>query len=179
MKHISSFFFGLALIFSQKSFAQNLYASLDWSMAAVVSNNDYTNGSTDGTPAFTFGANFDPIAVELTYKKYGLNNSHNNYELEFQQTIIGLGARFNHGPFLFSRFGLHYLDIESLTEHPQQRPLNFPFDGTAIGFYLGGGLQIPFTESFAFQTAMQLETSKRDLTILGALVGFKYSFMEL
>lgn len=161
--------------------SQTLEVGLDWSMGAVVSASDATNGATDGAPSLALAFDFQGIAAEVFYKKYelthGSEDSPDENTLQFQQSIIGLGARLTHNPFFISRFGLQHVDTETSTSDGQD--FNLGINEKKIGFYAGTGLQIPLAAGLRFQTIGQIETSSQDLTVLTLLLGLRYPLTEL
>lgn len=183
MKAFHAFILTLATLGSTPIWAQGLEVGIDWNMGAIVSSNDYTNGATDGTPSLSLAFDFEGLAAEIFYKNYKLDHVYDNSlgrnELEFDQKIFGLGVRLTHGRFLLSRLGLHYVDTQTKAVNSNGEELKFDFDEPTVGFYGGGGIQIPLTETLHFQTVGQLETSKRDLSVLTLLFGFRYQFTQL
>jgi hypothetical protein len=173
----------LTLFFTQKSWAQTLYTSLDWHMVAVVSNNDYTNGASDGAPGVTLGADFGGIAIEGFYKKYKLEetieNSNGETEVKFKDNIFGIGARLTHNIFFMSRFGILIRETSASAVNSRDKIVKFDVDGTHVGFYFGGGIQLPISDDFFFQTSLNLETGATDLTSFGFFVGVRYHFIGL
>lgn len=163
--------------------AQFLYAGLDWKIAAVVSSSDYTNGAATGDPGLTLGVDFDVAALEFGFVRYTLKNEVDDFrgetELQINDLQLSLGARLKHGPFFFSRIGLIYHDIETESENNRGTELEFSHDGSTIGLYLGGGMELPFNDRFAFQTSINLETANKDITIFSLYLGFKIRLADL
>lgn len=183
LSSLASLFLFLLILSPIKSQAQSLYAAIDWHMVAVVSSNDYTNGISDGAPGLTIGADFGGIAVEGFYKRYKLAGTYENAdgltEMEFKDNIFGIGAKLTHNIFFLSRFGFLFHDVESNTVNSLGKIVNFGNDGTHVGFYFGGGVQLPISSDFFFHTTLNLETGPTDLTTLGLFVGLRYNFMGL
>lgn len=170
-------------LFLPQVYAQSLFAALDWNMAAVVSSSDYTNGASDGAPSLTLGADFGFAAVEAFYKRYKLEqkveNSIGETDVLFEDNIFGIGARFTHNIFFLSRFGILVHQIETGAVNDRGSTVRFPYDGSHVGFYFGGGVQIPIGADFFFQSSINLETSTSDLTTIGMFLGFRYHFLGL
>lgn len=183
MKAAILIFTALTVLFPTPSLGQGLELGLNWSMGAVVSANDYTNGATDGTPSLNLAFSFNDLAVEIFYKNYQLSHTYENSlgknDLEFDQKIFGMGIRFTHAEFFLTRFGLQYVDTQTKAINDNGKKLDFDFDEPTIGLYGGGGIQIPLTKKLSFQTIGQLETSQSDLTVLGLLFGFRYQMTKL
>lgn len=172
-----------SLFLVPKTYGQSLFAALDWNMVAVVSSNDYTNGASEGAPGFTFGADFGFAAVEAFYKRYKLEqtveNSIGETDVLFEDNIFGIGARLTHNLFFLSRFGILVHEIKTSAINSEGKSVKFPYDGNHVGFYFGGGVQIPISGDFFFQSAINLETSTTDLTNIGMFLGIRYHFLGL
>lgn len=182
---MNKIFIALICLFSlsQRTWAQSLYAAADWHMVAVVSSNDYTNGASDGAPGITLGADFGGVAIEGFFKRYKLEetieNASGKTEVQFKDNIFGIGARFTHNIYFISRFGLLIHNVEASAENSKGKIVKFDVDGSHVGLYFGGGIQLPISNDFFFQTTLNLETGASDLTTFGLFAGLRYHFTGL
>jgi hypothetical protein len=162
---------------------QAIYGGVDWRMAAVVSSSEYTNGATSGDPGITLGIDFNIAALEFGFVQYGLKTDVSDFrgqtELNIKDLQFQLGARLKHGVNWFSRIGMIYHDIKTEAENSQNLTLSFSHDEQTMGFYLGGGIELPFSPSFAFQTSINIETANKDITLFTFFMGFRFKLFDL
>lgn len=162
--------------------AQAIYGAIDWKMAAIVSANEYNNGNTTGDPGLTLGMSFGALSAEFSFVKYTFEGETENAlgltQMSIEDMQFGVGARLQMNPFIFSRLTILYHSIETTSINSNGNRLVFGHDGETIGVLIGGGLELPFSERFAFQSSLNLETANSEIAIMSIFVGLKINIYE-
>jgi hypothetical protein len=170
-------------ILPRLSFAQHIYGTVDWKMAAIISANDYNNGAATGDPGLTLGMHFGIAAMEFSFVKYTFEGETENNlgttQVRIDDVQIGISARLQMNPILFSRIGILYHQIETTAENNNNNQLVFGHDGPSIGLLVGGGLEIPFSDRFSFQSSLNLETANSEISMFSLFFGLKVKLFEL
>jgi hypothetical protein len=174
--------FLMMCIFPKMALAQSVYGAIDWKMAAIISANDYNNGSATGDPGLTLGMGLGSVALELSFVKYTFEGeTENNLGLTqvfIEDMQLGIGARLQMNPFIFSKIGLLYHQIETSSTNSNNNQLIFGHDGGSMGVVIGGGLEIPFSNRFSFQSSLNLETANSEISMLSVYLGIKTMIYE-
>lgn len=174
----------LFFYFISSAHAQTLYGTIDWKMAAIVSASDTTNGLTSGDPRLGLGYQIGTLGLELGFVKHGFENDEGEIKgpasrINIEDTQFHLGVKLNFGPLFFSRLGFIWHDIQTTGENAAGQPLSFSHDGSTLGFYAGGGFELPIQERFALMGTAQIETANSEILIMSLLFGVRINLMEI
>jgi hypothetical protein len=163
--------------------AIDLYASASLNYGAVVSYSEFYNGASGAGPGLVLGAKFTEISAEAFYRKYSISNdvinNSINYNLEVDDSILGIGMRYNFLPFLNYSLGYAFHEVSTTSSSNSNNTLDGLLNEKISGFYLGGGANFPLLlEGLEVYTDFLYFRANQKFSLFTLDFGIRYAFIS-
>ncbi|CBW27361.1 conserved hypothetical protein [Halobacteriovorax marinus SJ] len=169
-------------LFSTHVSAVNFYGGVGYSYNILSAESDFWNGGDGGDPFFILGAKFNRLALELSYRSLTLNNIHTasggTFDVDVKDSMMTLGLRYDLNLFSHINFGIVRHSVETeYTTTASSRLNTSSIDGSAISFFVGGGLFGPlFIQDLKWIIDLNYYHRNTSFGIFALETGIFYSF---
>lgn len=159
-----------------------MYVSLDWNFAVAMSDSDFNNGASGGSPGIAFGVRVNRISPEFFYKRLSFSKEHRDnssgeVETDITANTLGAGVRFYHHPSIYSKFGLSFHFVTAEYESSKSGvELESAIDQTWTAPYLGGGLNFSLNNRWQTFTDLTFYLSGAEYSAFVWEFGIRYIF---
>lgn len=165
---------------STKLYAQ-AYAQADWNINVILSDSEFNNGSSGGSPGLGLGYRFGRWAFEGQFIAAETDQEHRQngqrFDVDIRTYVFGIGADYHFSRFASFQFGLHFQDVKGEYSNKETgESLVSTIDGVKNGFYFGTRIVIPFSESFDFYSGFAYYLDDADYSLFGFNFGLRYYF---
>ena len=180
-RHVLSLAFLIMGAFcSEKAYAQ-AYTQLDWNINVILSDSEFNNGSSGGSPGVGLGYRFGRWAFEGQFIAAQTDQEHTQngqrFDVDIRSYVFGVGADYHFARFASFQFGLHFQDVKGeYANKTTGESLVSTIDGAKNGFYLGTRFVIPFSERFDFYSGFAYYLDDADYSLFGFNFGLRYYF---
>lgn len=147
----------LFFLLLSKTVAANPYISFDMNLGILMSDSDFNNGSSAFSPGVALGLNRGRLNPEIFYKRFNFTREDQietvgNVRSEIRAHALGLGARLNHTPFMYSKFGwsFHFVKAEYQNLDDPSIRYDSTIDKTWSSPFLGAGFNLPLGQTELF-----------------------------
>jgi hypothetical protein len=176
----------LYLLCNFQAHAGKVYGSIVWDWTAVTSQRDLTNGASGSTIGFDLGYRFVDLSLEVTYRKFELNEiftePRGTFGVQVEDALFGFGLRYNHLPWIHSKIGWAFHKVEGsfpLLNSATPAFLTSVVDGTFGGVYVGFGLNWWGNEYIDLYTDLTFHRASSEISHMGWGIGIRGYFFEL
>lgn len=174
--------FTLSQLFFTPLWAQ-AYIAADWNIGFVMSDSDFNNGASAGSPGLALGFVAGRLSPEIFYKRMRFDQEEviggeGLVATDISSDVLGLGIRLNHHPLLYSKFGLsfHFVEAEYQALESSNQ-FESTIDKTWTAPYFGGGFKYPFNPRWELFTDIGFYLSGAEFSVFNWEFGLRfYSF---